>query len=156
MVLPQNAYIKANIIDTTPGQTPDKCPSSTQNAAAWSTFPISRNRVFFYYSHNVGKFNCFPLCTSGNKHLPQFPYNVISSRQFGGWRNKIRTHFRQGHLPPALVTLIWHSGTYVMVSASLQIWHPSRWNLSGWLLGGHTPTNHSSVRQRKTHGAQVI
>lgn len=38
MVLPHNAYIKANIIDTAPGQTPDKCPSSTQNAAAWSTF----------------------------------------------------------------------------------------------------------------------
>lgn len=61
MVLPHNAYIKANIIDTTPGQKPDKCPSSTQNAAAWSTFPISRNRLFFCYSHNVGEIQLFPL-----------------------------------------------------------------------------------------------
>lgn len=34
MALSHNAQIKANIIATTPGQKPDKCPNSTQNAAA--------------------------------------------------------------------------------------------------------------------------
>lgn len=61
MVLLHSAYIKANIIDTTPGQKPDKCPNSTQNAAARSTFPTSINRVFFCYSHNVGEIQLFPL-----------------------------------------------------------------------------------------------
>lgn len=36
-------------------------------------FPTSINRVFFCHSHNAGTLNCFPLCTSGNRHLPQIP-----------------------------------------------------------------------------------